>query len=94
MTDKILVCRDCGQGFTFTASDQEFFAQKGFTNEPGRCPSCRTARRGERGGDRAPRQMHSAVCASCGGEAQVPFEPRLGRPVYCNDCFAAMKSPS
>ncbi|MCX6022729.1 MAG: zinc-ribbon domain-containing protein, partial [Chloroflexi bacterium] len=43
--DKTLVCRDCSQSFTFTASEQEFYAGRGFTNEPGRCPSCRAARK-------------------------------------------------
>ena len=48
--DKVLSCRDCGQAFVFTTGEQEFFAQKGFTNEPSRCPDCRRARRAERGG--------------------------------------------
>ena len=43
--DKSLACRDCGAPFTFTAGEQEFYAQKGFTNEPGRCPECRAARK-------------------------------------------------
>src|SRR4051795_852985 len=48
--DKILTCRDCGEPFTFTQGDRESFAQKGFTNEPGRCPECRSARKSERRG--------------------------------------------
>jgi CxxC-x17-CxxC domain-containing protein len=48
--DKTLTCRDCGQPFTFTQGEQEFYAQKGFTNEPGRCPECRSARKSQRGG--------------------------------------------
>ncbi len=48
--DKSLVCRECGREFTFTAGEQEFFAQKGFTNEPGRCPECRSARKARLGG--------------------------------------------
>jgi CxxC-x17-CxxC domain-containing protein len=43
--DKTLTCRDCGTQFVFTAGEQEFYAQKGFTNEPGRCLSCRQARK-------------------------------------------------
>lgn len=43
--DKTLTCRDCGTQFVFTAGEQEFYAQKGFTNEPARCPSCRQARK-------------------------------------------------
>ena len=49
-TDKTLTCRDCGSPFTFTSGEQEFHASKGFTNQPGRCPDCRSARRAERGG--------------------------------------------
>ena len=48
--DKTLTCRDCGQAFVFTSGEQEFHASKGFTNEPGRCPDCRAARKAERGG--------------------------------------------
>lgn len=44
--DKTIVCKDCGQEFTFTANEQEFFAEKGFTNEPQRCKPCRDARKG------------------------------------------------
>ncbi|MEE8373250.1 MAG: zinc-ribbon domain containing protein [Dehalococcoidia bacterium] len=96
-TDKTLNCSDCSADFTFTAGEQEFFATKGFVNEPGRCPDCRAARKrqrpdgGGRGGGYGERQMHSAVCASCGKDCQVPFEPRSGRPVYCSDCFSTSR---
>ena len=43
--DKSITCRDCGHAFAFTASEQQFFAEKGFTNEPKRCPTCRRAKR-------------------------------------------------
>ena len=91
--DKSLQCSDCGTSFTFSANDQEFFAKKAYTNDPRRCPSCREARRGQRsssgsfGGNRSSRQMFPAVCAECGVETQVPFEPREGRPVYCSRCY-------
>jgi CxxC-x17-CxxC domain-containing protein len=48
--DKSLTCADCGDTFTFTAGEQEFHAQKGFTNEPRRCPTCRASRRQQRDG--------------------------------------------
>jgi CxxC-x17-CxxC domain-containing protein len=48
--DKTLECRNCGRPFTFTAGEQEFFASKGFQNEPSRCSDCRSLRRAERGG--------------------------------------------
>ncbi len=89
-TDKTLQCSDCGATFTFTAEEQEFYAARGYTNEPKRCPACREARRNQRsnfGGYRLRRQMHPAVCAECGKECEVPFEPREGRPVYCSECY-------
>jgi CxxC-x17-CxxC domain-containing protein len=48
-TDKPMVCRDCGRPFSFTAGEQEFFASRGFTNEPSRCPECRADRKSARG---------------------------------------------
>jgi CxxC-x17-CxxC domain-containing protein len=112
--DKTITCRDCGMDFVFTTGEQEFYAQKGFTNEPTRCPSCRQARKSNGGGrnsygsdsygsrdsyssdsySRAPREMHSATCASCGKEAQVPFVPRGDKPVYCSDCFQQQRQTS
>ncbi len=85
--DKTLVCRDCGNEFTFTASEQEFFAEKGFTNEPQRCKACRDAKKGSRSGGSGNRQMFEAVCSACGKVCKVPFEPHNDRPVYCSDCF-------
>ena len=126
-SDKNLTCADCGQEFVFTASEQDFYAQRGFT-EPRRCPSCRASRKAARGGDggggggygsygagggysaggysggggggggggygardRGPREMFSATCSNCGREAQVPFRPTSGKPVYCSDCFRTQR---
>ena len=86
--DKTLVCKECGAEFVFTAGEQEFYAEKGFENEPQRCKSCRNARKN---GAKAEREMYEATCASCGGVAKVPFKPREDRPVYCSECFAKMK---
>jgi CxxC-x17-CxxC domain-containing protein len=123
--DKTLSCADCRSEFSFTATEQQFYADRGFT-EPRRCPSCRAARKaargdsgggyGDRGGnsgggytdrgsysgggysggsgggyDRAPREMFSATCSSCGKEAQVPFRPSGDKPVYCSDCFTSKR---
>jgi len=126
-SDKNLTCADCGQEFVFTASEQDFYAQRGFT-EPRRCPSCRASRKAARnsegggssygsygagggysaggagsygsggggggGGayrDRGPREMFAATCSNCGREAQVPFRPTSGKPVYCSDCFRSIR---
>jgi CxxC-x17-CxxC domain-containing protein len=95
MQDKTLTCRDCGQEFVFTVGEQEFFAQKGFTNEPSRCPACRAASKAGRSGGSyrsRDREMFPAVCAQCGKDTEVPFEPRPDRPVYCSECYAAQRS--
>ena len=120
--DKSLTCADCSQEFVFTASEQDFFAQRGFT-EPRRCSSCRASRKAARSADgggsssygsygagggysavgytgggggggyreRGPREMFEATCSNCGREAQVPFRPTSGKPVYCSDCFRSMR---
>ncbi len=89
--DKTLRCRECGNDFVFTAGEQEFYQQKGLMNQPSRCPSCRSARRASGGmgsrGERAPREMHTVICAECGVETQVPFLPKNDRPVYCSTCY-------
>jgi CxxC-x17-CxxC domain-containing protein len=90
--DKTLHCADCGSDFTFSAEDQEFYQSKGYVNEPKRCPECRRSRKAERQGGSygAPRQMFEAICAECGKTAEVPFQPRGDKPVYCSDCFRKM----
>lgn len=105
LSDKTLTCRDCGVDFVFTAGEQEFYASRGFTNEPARCPRCRQARRAQRegrdgglAGDQpavgrsAGRTLHEATCAECGQPAMVPFVPRGDRPVYCSSCFERVRS--
>jgi len=103
--DTTLTCRDCGQAFTFTSGEQDFYASRGFS-EPSRCPDCRAARKAQRDGDsyssygggysgsRAPREMFSATCSSCGQEAQVPFQPSGDKPVYCSTCFEQRRGSS
>jgi CxxC-x17-CxxC domain-containing protein len=101
--DKTLICADCGQEFAFTASEQQFYADRQFS-EPRRCASCRAIKKAARGDggysgggssgggyDRGTREMFSATCASCGREAQVPFRPSGAKPVYCSDCFSTQR---
>jgi CxxC-x17-CxxC domain-containing protein len=105
-TDKTLTCADCSQEFTFSGSEQQFYAERQFS-EPRRCPTCRAVRkaaRGESGGQGSSygsgygngggygqREMFTATCDSCGGEARVPFRPTGSKPVYCSDCFSARR---
>ena len=74
--DKTLVCKECGSEFVFTAGEQEFYAEKGFVNEPQRCKECRQARKNAA---RGAREMHETVCAECGGVAKIPFKPMEGK---------------
>ncbi len=107
-TDKTITCRDCGQPFVWTASEQEFYQSRGFENEPVRCRDCRNRRKSERGvsamatsssvgmgngnGSRRAREMFPAVCDECGKQTQVPFQPTSGKPVYCSECFERRRS--
>ena len=62
--DKTLVCKDCGKEFVFTAGEQEFYAEKGFQNEPVRCKDCRSSRKTTRSSDR---EMFDAVFTEVAG---------------------------
>ena len=83
--DKTLVCKECGNEFVFTAGEQEFYAEKGFTNEPQRCKACRQARKNAA---KTEREFFETVCAECGGTAKIPFKPVEGKSYYCSECFA------
>ena len=109
MADQTLTCTDCAKQFQFTESEQEFYQSKGFST-PGRCPDCRAARKAARqggnsyssstyggasyGGGSYERQMYPAVCAQCGKDTQVPFQPHNDKPVYCSDCYRAKQGNS
>ena len=84
--DKVLVCKDCGQEFTFTAGERVLCC--GFQNEPAHCRHCRAIRK------RQPRErvQHQTVCSSCGKTATIPFVPKNDAPVYCDACFKARRS--
>ena len=86
--DKAILCKECNEDFTFTAGEQEFYAERGFQNEPQRCKPCRDNRKAAA---RGPREYFTTTCAHCSQEAKVPFEPKSERPVYCSDCFASVR---
>ena len=103
--DEYLNCVDCSRQFTFSSGEQEFFAMKGFANKPNRCPDCRAARKAQRanapagggrsygsGGAYGAREMYSVTCSECGQAAEVPFQPRGDKPVYCRDCYARQRA--
>jgi CxxC-x17-CxxC domain-containing protein len=106
-SDITLNCSDCNSEFVFTAGEQAFYAEKGFTNQPRRCKNCRDSRKagssrggagmsggGFGGGQRSDRQMFAAICDECGQETMVPFQPSGNKPVYCSDCFSARRQQS
>jgi CxxC-x17-CxxC domain-containing protein len=92
MADKTIRCKECNSDFIFTESEQAFYKEKGFENEPQRCSACRAAKKQARGNnrggyDRGEREMFPAVCAECGKQTMVPFKPNGEKPVYCRDCY-------
>ena len=91
--DMQITCSDCGQDFTFTAADQAFFQERGYST-PKRCKPCRQAKKNDQGGSgyrSAPSQGTPVICSGCGQPTTVPFEPRGDRPVFCRDCYTARK---
>jgi CxxC-x17-CxxC domain-containing protein len=92
-TDKTLTCRDCGSQFAFTAGEQEFFAQKGFDNEPTRCPNCRKARKMQRneasGGEHgygSSGGYSSGSSYSSGGGGGYGRSERVQYETVCSNC--------
>ncbi len=89
--DKTLVCVDCGSAFTWTASEQQFYQDKGFDNQPKRCPECRRHYKMAKAGNLGQRQMFEITCSQCGKKDVVPFQPRGDRPVFCREHFQAAR---
>lgn len=89
--DKTLSCRDCQRPFLFSAGEQEFFAGKGLTNEPRRCPNCRVSLKMQKAG-KDPSASAEIPCHDCGIVTRVPFKPTRNRPVYCPACFQRQRS--
>jgi len=87
--DKTLPCAECGASFVWSAAEQFFYAGRGLRHEPKRCAACRAR---QKTGARVRSGTTSVTCAQCGRETLVPFRPREGRPVYCDDCFDGRRS--
>jgi CxxC-x17-CxxC domain-containing protein len=90
--DKQLTCVDCGKSFVFSASEQDFYAEKGFQNEPKRCTVCRSSRKNSMSNNTQRKEMYKATCSSCGASTEVPFKPTGVKPVYCKACFVKQKA--
>ncbi len=86
IADKTLTCRDCGQPFVFTAGEQEFYAEKGFTNEPTRCPDCRRAAKARRDGGGGGGYSSDRRGGNGGGGYGAPRGERTMHPATCSNC--------
>jgi CxxC-x17-CxxC domain-containing protein len=95
-SDQVLSCGDCRMDFAFSAREQAFFAERGFS-VPKRCQPCRVARREQRQSREqeretpavksSERRRYDAICDECAIETTVPFDPANARgPVFCRDC--------
>lgn len=82
--DQSLACKDCGKNFTWTGSEQEFYAQKGF-QQPLRCPDCRQKMRERKA--QGQQQTYDIICKECGQKGTVPFKPRDPSSVLCQTCW-------
>src|SRR5215216_7165771 len=93
MSDRTLTCRDCGQQFTFTAGEQAFYQERGFS-EPQRCPACRQARKAQRssgggydsGGYGSSGYSSGGGGYSGGGGGGYSSGPRQMYPAVCSEC--------
>ena len=83
MSDRSLMCRDCGQEFTFTAGEQDFYQQRGFS-DPQRCPSCRQARKAQRTQSGFDGNGYGA--GGYGGGSGYSSGPRQLFPAVCTEC--------
>jgi CxxC-x17-CxxC domain-containing protein len=92
MSDRTLTCRDCNQPFTFTAGEQEFYQQRGYT-EPQRCSSCRAERKAQR--DSSSGYSSSSYSGSSYGQSSSGYSsgPRTMHPATCSACGKQTEVP-
>ncbi len=93
--DRTLECADCGRTFVFTAGEQEFYQERGFS-EPRRCPSCRAARKSDRsGGERFADSRSDSVRGSSGSDRRGRGDraPRQMYEAICADCGRPTQVP-
>ena len=87
--DRELMCVQCGSMFAFSADEQRFFLERGFTNDPKRCKQCKAKTANGR-----QRIETRVTCSGCGNNTTVPFKPTGIKPVLCRVCFAKqLKQP-
>jgi hypothetical protein len=93
-TDKTLTCADCQTQFVFSAAEQEFYAKKGFTNEPKRCPACRAAKSSDLAVAKlALSDRYFPLCAPNAAKRHKSPLSAHRPPVYCSDCYSQVRLP-
>jgi CxxC-x17-CxxC domain-containing protein len=85
MADKTLTCRDCGNTFTFTEGEQEFYSQKGYS-EPMRCPDCRAAKKAARNSGYGDSYGGGGGYSGGGGGGGYGRSERTMTQVVCANC--------
>ena len=96
MSDRTITCRDCGQTFTFTAGEQAFYQERGYS-EPQRCPSCRQARKAQRAASGYDSGGYGGGGGSSrgygGGGGGYSSGPRQMYPAVCSNCGKETEVP-
>jgi CxxC-x17-CxxC domain-containing protein len=104
VSDKTITCRDCGEAFNFTAGEQAFYQERGYS-EPQRCPNCRAERKAQRaasgydsgnssgGGGYSSRGSYSSGSYSSGGGGGYSSGPRQMYPAVCSSCGKETEVP-
>jgi CxxC-x17-CxxC domain-containing protein len=92
MTDRTITCRDCGEPFTFTAGEQAFFQERGYT-EPHRCPSCRAARKAQRASSGYDSGYASSYSSGGYGGGGYSSGARQMYPTICSSCGKETEVP-
>jgi CxxC-x17-CxxC domain-containing protein len=88
--DTTLTCRDCGQAFTFTSGEQDFYASRGFS-EPTRCPDCRAARKSQRDSSSSYDSYGSSSYGGGGGGGYRSGGGRGQREMFSATCSSCGK---
>ncbi len=83
LEDKTLNCKECSKEFVWSAGEQQFYADKGLQNPPGRCPECRRAKKEQK----ANQPKTVITCKNCGKQDEVPFKPNNPDDVLCGECW-------
>lgn len=84
--DKVLECKNCGKDFIFSASEQEFFAERGYHNDPAKCKDCRKLAKKQKES-----RQSLVTCTHCGRTEKVTFQVAHPQYLLCNNCFEKLQ---